>query len=217
MARKRSEVKTQASSSELPVANEQEIADFLQECEEDLARRANKKTVEFPSAQPAEEVPLGAGFQRIIEHVFIDDVWASYEKLESTLRIGDERKDYGRVMKEVDDAETNAREAHRLWMTAKVERERWELENRVVFASMRETAQQQLEREKDAKIKAKESSKMITEEDMISRVALLFPDEYRHQEVTRKKVKAMEDSMADLAAKWDSRCRSLGTVANKLR
>ncbi len=169
--------------------------------------------VEFPSANAASEKKMSPGFERIIEHVFITDIWETYRKLEERLRIGDERKDYGRVIKELDDAESNARLAHRLWTTALVAREEFEQNNEVIFAAMRQQATTELQDEKEAGRR----NKTITDADVVSRCALNWPDEFGAQEVKKKKVKAMEKSMEDLAAKWDSRCRSLATIATKLR
>ena len=168
---------------------------------------------QFPSANEASEHALSQGFERIVESLVVNDPWETYQQLEERLRIGDERKDYGRVVKELDDAESNARLAHRLWTTALVAREEWEQNNEVVFAAMRDNATRELQDEKAAGNR----NKTITDADIVSRCALNWPDEYGHQEVKRKKVKAMEESMKDLAAKWDSRCRTLATIASKLR
>ncbi len=202
--RKRSEV---GKGSPVPEDDAEALAS-----KKDVVRELGKSVV-FPSANAATEVPMSSGFERIVETVFIKDVWETYEKLEAKLRIGDERKDYGRVMRELDDAEGNARLAHRLWSTAMVAREEWELRNEVIFAAMKKEAHRQLQDDKDAGHR----SKMITDADVTAQVALIYPDEYQHQEVKRKKVKAMEKSMEDLAAKWDSRCRTLATLATKLR
>jgi hypothetical protein len=201
--RKRNEVEAKIGSNE----HAEKLGKELQ------ATLEGKAKVEFPSANAATEKNMAPGFERIIEHVFIVDIWETYEKLESRLRIGDERKDYGRVIKELDDAESNARLAHRLWTTALVAREEFEQNNEVIFAAMRQQATMELQDEKEAG----KRNKTITDADVVSRCALNWPDEFGAQELKKKKVKAMEKSMEDLANKWDSRCRSLATIATKLR
>ena len=174
-------------------------------------RELDQQIVENQHA--AHETPIAPGFARIVERIFIADPEAAYARLESDLRIGDERATYGALTKALDEAETNARTAHRLYISAKVERERWELDNEVAFGAMRAEATRSLQREKDTKAR----SKQITDADVASECAMLFPDEYRAQALTRKKVKAMEDSLANLSEVWLIRCKSLQTMLGRQR
>jgi hypothetical protein len=200
--RKRSEAKTEASEL---------VAEMEPVPEESSDEDVRHPIVENQHA--AHETPIAPGFARIVERIFIADPEAAYARLESDLRIGDERATYGALTKALDEAETNARTAHRLYISAKVERERWELDNEVAFGAMRAEATRSLQREKDTKAR----SKQITDADVASECAMLFPDEYRAQALTRKKVKAMEDSLANLSEVWLIRCKSLQTMLGRQR
>lgn len=172
-----------------------------------------KGRVQFGNANAATEKDLSDDFEQIVTSIFVEKPWEEYQHLERALKIGQTRSDHGSVNKHLDNAEANARRAHRLWMTAKVERERWERGNATVFAAMRGEATKVLQREKDQGLR----SKQITDADVDSQCAALYPDEWMHQEIKRKQVKAMEDSMQNLAEMWNSRCRSLQAMLSKLR
>jgi hypothetical protein len=165
------------------------------------------------SANEAKEVAASPGFQEIVETLWVADPKGTYDYLEEQLRLGDRRTDRGSVFLQLDDVERNARTAHKLWQTAIVERKRWELENEVVFSSMRTEATKSLQREKDQKLR----SKMITDDDVESRCAAMFPDEYRAQEVRRTKMKAMVDSMENLSDCWLRRIGTLQAMFEKQR
>jgi hypothetical protein len=175
--------------------------------------RAKPPPVEFPSAQPAVSTDLQLAFERIVESVMVKDVEGTYATLQQQLEIGEDRQDHGRVMASLDRAETNARAAHNLWMTAKVEARRWELDSEVVNAAAREKAMKDLQCEKESGARTKQ----ITDADVKARAALLFPDEVRSQELKRARVRALEASMQNLAEVWASRCRTLSTLATKMR
>lgn len=156
---------------------------------------------------------LDPGFLRIVGAVVIDDPWSTYKQLEEQLVIGDKRGDYGTVAKRLDEAETNARLAHKLWQSAIVERKRWEYDRQVVFSAMRTEANRSLQEEKDKG----QRNKAITDADVEARIATLYPDDYRTQELKRERVKAMVASMENLCELWMSRCRTLNTMLGKQR
>ena len=169
--------------------------------------------VEFERANKRDPVPLDPGFERIVESIFIEKPFETYQKLEAALKIGDDRGEHSALNRSLDNAETNARLAHRLWMTAKVERERWEIENGIIFGGMKHEAMKTLQHEKDQGLR----SKQITDSDMETMCMVLFPDQYKKQEIMRKKVKATEESMSNLTEMWISRCRSLQAMLSKSR
>jgi hypothetical protein len=169
--------------------------------------------VEFERANRKGPVPLNEGFERIVETLFVEKPFETYQKLEAALKVGDDRGDHSALNRSLDNAESNARLAHRLWMTAKVERERWEIENGIVFGAFKHEAMKTLQHEKDQGLR----SKQITDADMETMCMVLFPVEYKEQEIKRKKVKATEESMANLAEVWLSRCRSLNAMLSKSR
>lgn len=170
--------------------------------------------ITFDSANRAKESTLTGDFERIVEKVLtLDNADATYDELEKALRIGEKRSEPGMILQALDTAEVNARKAHRLWMLARIEREKWELDNEVIFSAMRTEATKALQREKDQGLR----SKQITDADVASMCATLYPDEYRHQEVKRKRVEAMVKSMEHLSEVWLSRCRSLQAMLTRQR
>ncbi len=78
---------------------------------------------------------------------------------------------------------------------------------------MRAEATRELQKDKDSG----KRSKQITDADVDSMCAMLHPDEYKAQEVRRREVKVMEESMAHLTEMWGSKCRSLQTMVGKQR
>ncbi len=172
-----------------------------------------RSPLDWDSANKATEVPVPADMQRIVDAVFVEDPWPTYQRLEKALRIGEKRSDYGTLQGALDEAETNARLAHRLWVTANVARQEWEAENQVVFGAMRSQATAQLQMEKDHGTR----SKQITDADVSMMAAAMFQDEWTSQEGRRRKFEAMADSMKNLAECWMYRVKSLGTMHGKQR
>lgn len=179
----------------------------------EAVRHSGNHPAEWPSANRAHEKPLDERFSRIQEHAFVDDVEGTWQKLEEQLRVGEDRSDRGVLLRALDNAETNARLAHRLWMTGKYEQTRYETTNKIVFGAMRDAATKVLQKEKDQKLR----SKQITEEDVETMSALLFPDEYEAQTLRRRKVELMVKSLENLNELWLKRCSALETMLGKSR
>ena len=161
---------------------------------------AKAAPLDFPSANRASEVPLHEGFARVLEHVFVKDVSGTYEEIAEFIG----RKG-ARTRADVDAANVLYRKAHDLYMTAKRERHRWELDNKVVFAACYEKAVIDLQREKEAGTRAKQ----VTDGDVENRFALMYPDEYRHQELKKREVKILEESMENLVKTMEQLVRNL--------
>ena len=161
---------------------------------------AKASPVEFPSANAAHEVPFHEGFTRILESVFVKDVEDTFQRIRGFI----DRKG-ARTRLDVDEANSLLRLAHDLLMTAKRERYRWELDNRVVFAKCYEEAVLDLQREKDAKTRAKQ----VTDEDVMNRFALMYPDEYVHQERKKQETKLLVYSMENLVEVMQQLARNL--------
>ena len=158
-------------------------------------------------------VPVDPAFEAIVSTIFIDDPAATYKRLEKALVVGDKRTDYGSMMRHLDEAEMNAREAHKLLQTGVRSLKGWEADNQVVWAGMRTQATRSLQKEKDDKLR----SKQITDEDVESRMAAIYPDEYKEQRAGHAKMKAMVHSLENLAELWSSRCRTLQVLLGKQR
>lgn len=176
-------------------------------------RHSGDRPDSWPSANRPKEKPLDPRFARITERIFVEDPEGLYKKLEENLRVGEERSDRGILLRALDNAETNARDAHRLWVTAKLEQQRYEITNKIVFAAIREEANRTLQREKDQKLR----SKQITEEDIDTMAAQLFPDEYEEQKISRHKAELMVKSMENLSELWLKRCSALEIMLGKSR
>ena len=190
-----------ALKKELEEANEREI------------RELQKKPADWESPNKRHAVPLDEGFLAVVESLWVTNVQSTYDTLEAALTVGDQRTDYGSVMRSLDEAERYARIAHKLWISGKLEKKRWELDNDVVFGAMRSEANRSLQREKENGLR----SKLITDADVESRCATMFCDEWRAQEVARYKVHLMVDSLGNLAELWVSRCKSLQVILSKQR
>jgi hypothetical protein len=152
-------------------------------------------------------------FARIIETVYAADAFKDYDDLERNLEVGEQRGDYLTLREHLDRAEQRARRAHKLYLGAKLERANWERDAEVTSAAMRNSAHEELEAEK----KDGDRKKMITDADVTSRVAEMFPDEWRAQETTRHKLKGVESSIEHLVKMWDAKVFSLRTLLETLR
>lgn len=178
----------------------------------------------FPKSSPAKQPPplyasanLGEGvnpdFARITETIFAVDVLRDYDDLEKHLEVGEQRNDYRTLTEHLDKAEARARRAHALYLGAKIELVKWEADSRVVMAAMRDKARLELETEKLEGTR----KKVIGKEDVEDRVADLYPDEWKAQEVRRAKMKATVEHLERLAELWKTKCYSLSTLLSNLR
>lgn len=196
-------------------AVQETTGELRDEIDKKAREEARASGFEKPNNKPYEgkESPLHPEIERIVETIIIEHPWDVYQRLENALRVGDQRTDHGSVTKALDEAETNVRLAHRLWVTAEVEHRRWYLENQRVFGAMRLEATAVLQREKASGLR----NKMITDADVDAMCSSLFPEQWHAQEVKQKKVELMVKSMFNLNEAWLSRCRSLQTMLSKQR
>jgi len=199
-------------SRERGIAHDASKADRGAELKEEIEKH-ERPAHQFPRANPGGERELSPPFARIVEKVFVENPEAIYDHLEKQLRIGEKRTDHGTLMKALDEAEDNARWAHRLWITGKIEVERWELDNASVWGAMREEANGALQREKDSKSR----SKAITDADVEGMAAIMYPEQYAAQQIKRRRNSQMTKSLENLSQMWESRCRSLNTMLSRQR
>ena len=188
----------------------------IDKASEELAREMKKPAQEGPplfATANSGQAGIQPDIQRIVETVFAVDAWKDYEDIERNLEIGDQRVNYAVLMEALDKAERRARRAHALYLAAKLERERWELDTGVVDAEMRQAATDKLEEEKDKGIRKKQ----ITDADVRSKMAELYPDEWKSQEMTRVKLRGTVEHLERLAELSKNRCFTLGTMLSNLR
>jgi hypothetical protein len=152
-------------------------------------------------------------YSRIVDRVFNEDIFSSYDRLEKGLSLGGGRSDYATLVKFLDEAEDNAREAHRLFVNARLESERIELESTSNVASLWNDARRQLEAEKDAGSRKKQ----VTDTDVKYAVAELFPEQWRHEESRRIKAKYTKEHLERLADLWKTRAHSLTVMLQTMR
>jgi hypothetical protein len=152
-------------------------------------------------------------FQRVVETIYAADAMADYDDLEKNLVVGEERGDLRSLQAHLDRGEDRARRAHRLYLGAKLELERWDADQKVVWSKMREKCRDQLEQEK----RDGERKKVIANADIDERIADQFPDEWRHYAVNKAKMKGTVEHLERLADLWKQRCHSLGTLLTTLR
>ena len=149
-------------------------------------------------------------FTRIVERVFnIGDPDALFTTLTERLSLRDALTP-GALQAALNIAEENARLAHQLYVNAKVESERFEIDADIVLGAMRGGATAELQREKDAG----QRSKAITDADVREKAATLYPDQWRDTNERRAKAGGMLEHLKRLADLWQTRCYSIGTMLN---
>lgn len=164
----------------------------------------------FASADDVRDID--PGFRRIVNTVLQANVMSEYDRLERELVIGEHRSDFAIVLKHVDKAEDNARIAHKLYLAARIERERYDSSSAKSIAAMRRQAKDHLENVK----KSKDLKKQITDTDVQDHCAMVF-DEWDRIIDTKTKLKLAEQHLEHLADLWKSRCNTLRTIIAVMR
>ena len=152
-------------------------------------------------------------FGRIIERIYSVDVKAEYDRLEESLKIGEKRGDRGTLAKSVDEAESNARTAHEIYLCAIRERARWEAEAEVVMSPLRKQANEALQALKADGL----HSKIITDADVRAKMAAQHPEEFKWHEEHLAKIKGLEEATKKMSELWTSRCASVRLMYDKAR
>ena len=150
---------------------------------------------------------LSEGFERIQTRVFdLPDPDSEYRSLEKALMLGTQQFDS--ITAALDQAEDNARRAHRLYVNARVDAERFGIEADVVEGGLWSLASAELQREKDSGARTKQ----ITDGDVKSRVSTMFPDQWRELQEKRIKTRKMMEHLERIADLWKTRCYSLAAM-----
>lgn len=191
----------------------EKLADELASGDQEERHSRARKRFDFEIANSAKESPLRGDVKRVVESVFVRDIVPVYERLEQELHLGDDHSDRGTLQARLAKAAANMREAHRIFVTAKVEREAWETRNGVVYGAMWLEATKALQEEKEAK----QRNKQITDGDVKAKAAVIFGDEWHAQETERYRVKQMVDSLQNLVETWTAFHRALEVLLGKSR
>lgn len=178
--------------------------------------KAERKTYDFRSAhaRTSKDAELRDDLAQIVETVWVEDMAASWKSIKAALQpIGVRRSEHGILAKKLDEARALSYEAHRLYVTAQREYDRWELENEVVNSAMWNEATAALEQERADKAR----SKPITDTDVRSKIMTLHPDEYIAQETKRRAVKLTVTNMSQLVKEANEVVEDYRILLAKLR
>jgi len=153
----------------------------------------------------AQSLPtLEDGYLAVQERIFtLPDPNAEYDELERAMKLG--TREFDSVSRALDDAEDNARRAHKLYVNARLEYERFSIDADIIEAGMAAQARTELEREKETG----QRSKQITQEDVKHKCLVMFPDEWRDLAERRVKGRKMLEHLERFAELWKTRCFSL--------
>lgn len=162
----------------------------------------------------AERLSMGPGYERIIERTFKIDEWQEHLDLEEALTIGNvTRAEYGLLADALDNAEDNARRAHRLYCNAVVALEGFEADASAIEGGLWDQASAELQNEHAEGTR----KKAPTKDDIKARMATLFSDEVRNLAMKRAKAKTTVDHLSRIADLWRNRCHTLRTFVEKAR
>jgi hypothetical protein len=172
---------------------------------------------EAVEAQPASAVrgdeidtsgpKLAAGYERIQDRIFsLPDPEAEYAELQAGLQVGNQQFDS--IFSALDRAEDNARRAHRLYICARVDAERFALDADVTEGGLWAAANADLQREKDSGARTKQ----ITDADVRARIASMFPDQWTELQQRRIKARKTVEHLERFADLAKTRCFSLANM-----
>ncbi len=115
------------------------------------AKKADEPAADDPLfvSNNATDPSKHADFNSIVESIYSVDIAADYARLEKGLVVTEDEGDRGTLRKYLNQAEDNARNAHRLYLAAKLQAEIIKREDEPVVAAMRREATAMLQAEKD--------------------------------------------------------------------
>lgn len=159
-------------------------------------------------SSPIANLPaLSAGMNGITVRVFdLPDPEGEYAELEGALSVGSRESDD--IAKALDVAEDSARRAHRLYVNARLDAERFAADAEVIEGALRGQAAAELQAEKESGARTKQ----ITDADVRGKAALLFPDEWRALSEGKAKAELMVKHLERFADLWMRRCHSLAAL-----
>lgn len=151
----------------------------------------------------------------LVERFFDESFSRDYDRVERSLKLEGQahRAEYKTLADALDDSTEIARLAHRLYVNARVEREVFEIDATIVLADMRAQATAVLQVEKEGG----KRSKAITDADVESTMATMFPDEWRAIARRRKQVEMAVKHLEQLAEIALKRCGTTDTLVRTKR
>jgi hypothetical protein len=183
--------------------------------ENQLKASVGEKVEESEALYTRKPPKMAKAFEFILTKVYEFDqpIEEVYKRLEQELTIGQKRGDRGTLLISLDNAETNALTAHKLFLHALVEQETFRINVLRINAALRTKANAALQLQKDRG----ERSKMITDADMEHWIAEHYADEYLAQRRKGIQVDGMTESCKKLSERWEGRCIGLQTMLKTLR
>jgi hypothetical protein len=164
-------------------------------------------------AQGLEPPEIPAPVRSIIESVFRVNYEEDWKHLHAQLTIGIDRTNHAVVAAHVDHVQDRANSALKLYLNLKLEYEHYKLNREIVWAAIRDEANAELQREKDAGLR----NKSITDADVTAKMAELHPDEYRRVEMEKKKFELAVEQAKGFADRWADRPRDVNSLLNKMK
>ena len=173
------------------------------------AARAVAAATEPVSPVAATRFPeLREGNRQIVEALYdFADPAGEFETLIEALEIQDALTPQA-LKSAQNTTETRALRAHRLYIVTKADCDRFEFECEQVMSALRDAANHELQKEKDAKVR----SKAITDSNVVSQIAQMFPDEWAEISTRRARAEGMLKHIERLAKLWESRCKSVNSM-----
>ena len=194
-AQKEMSARSEARAEEMIRGTSGALRDELQKSNDEVRDAEHeRRRIEFRSVQKKRS-PIRPDLGKIVETHWTEDLYGEWNRIRGLLRVGEQRSEHGHVMLALDEARKIAEDAYGLMVTAILEAKRWETANEIVFAAMWTQARIEAERER----KQMGFSKAVTDQDVRSKCAVLYPDEWLAQEVDREKVKLTVDRMKNLS------------------
>lgn len=182
---------------------------------------ADKKTVidnararMFDSAHATPEKPMDKRMSGLVERTFKPLDWlAVLDRFDKWMGLGDRRTDDAFIRKAHEEGPEILGQVQDVYVQVKFAREAWELENHTMLGRMREEASDALELEKAKKLR----TKTITIDDVTSKAASMFPDEFAVQEKARRQYTLVEERAKHCVERATIRCKHLDSMMHKLR
>lgn len=178
----------------------------------ELPEAPESEVILFKSAQrKAKEHPIRPDAARVVETTFLVDVTDAIDEAKKFLSAS--ALEDGALLRMLDRGDRLVYAANKAYLSFRLERERWETQNEVIFASMRNAASKALEDEKASGQRAKQ----ITDADVVARAALMFGDEWVDQTQRRRSAKLAEDDLKFLTERVGEKVRTLQAISSRHR
>lgn len=168
----------------------------------------------FPKVQRDLKDPnVRPDLEHIVETVWVEEMDKIWNRAKRALKLGEKRSQHGHVMEALDEITEIAYDAHRLYVTAQLEHKRWMNATEIEFGAIWQEATRALQHEKDQGLR----SKQITDADVRTKCATLYPDAWVANEHKREKQKLTIENLEHLVKLITARVEVLRSMLAKLR